>query len=510
MSVKVTEKLNTKDTFFINKALEIGVNVSNKVAYVRTNRDELSRLTNVSTKTITRKLKKFGDIGLVSVEHKTGINGGVIIKLNPDKFYFSNMESMLVNPTKSDIKLVNSVFNKYNRSKGLRRTKSEMQEYNELKKTFNNKVKSYNEKLINNYISMKPIDWSFFSETDSSEEYFKIWLLSRAYDSFVKAYEKLYTDAYAKYNGSGFRYGFKNPRHPMYYRSLQGAFIESYNFKSFRKILEFSSDKNINPIVAMGKVFERYAYTHFTFNRNPKVPVPNQIIDKNGKNAIEQAIINQRMTNRFRHGLTTDFLNSPEIMSVYNTYNDYTRGFNPSPIDERIATNFGKNSLYHYYNLMMKNVESELEDNELELLNFYIREQLGIMLDNQSVELLQSEVGALTLRETVPKLLSIAAEDTSIDVIGILQQHLGKHGSNYNKDMNGKWMSNAIWTELNSTNIARETRRVYYQSTGNWFSISEMQKILPKINKYLPTSKTGMLDRDKVMSDYWHYFYFVV
>lgn len=503
MPITTTEKLNTKDTFFINKALGIGVKFIKDVAYIKTTREALAEVTKVTPKTITRKLSKFGDIGLVSVEHKTGNNGGIIIKLNPDKFNFEDQESILVNPTKKDITLADKLFSKYNRNKGIRRTKLEVKEYNENKRLMTEKSKRDNSILINEYAGKKAIDWDFFSRTSNPDKYLEVWMVSRAYDSFVKAYEKLYVDSYNDYDNQGFRYGIQAPKHPYHYRSLQGAFIDSYNFKSFYKLIEYAKSIKVNPIVAMGKVFERYAYTHYTYKRYARVPVPNQLVDKNGKRIIHESLVNQRMSNRMYGGMTTNLLNNPELLAVYNLYNKLTDNVQEDSIIDKIVHNFGHGSLYHYYNTMLLNVSSLLSEDELKAVKFYMEEQVNMMLDNRSVYLTQTEVGAMTMRISIPKLLAKIDElGVEVNSLAVIQENIGAYDiapSNTNME----FISNAVWSEIKTANnIAREVYRVFKQKSEDWYSFSYLQKVLHKVAKYIPTTSTGMINRDIVMNNY--------
>lgn len=503
MTISVKQKLNTKDTFFINKTIGLGVKFINDIAYVKTTREALSGVTKVTPKTITRKLSKFGKLGLISIEHKTGVNGGIIIKLNPDEFNFENQESMLANPTETDIKLADKLFSKYTRSKGIRRTKLEIKEYNDNKRRLTERAKLDNNLLINEYAGKKALDWEFFSRTANPDEYLQIWIISRAYDSFVKSYEKKFVDSYNEYIGSGFRYGFKSPKHPYHYRSLQGAFIDSYNFKSFKKLVEMSKEMGVNPIVAMGKVFERYSYTHYTYKKYAHVPVPNQIVDKNGKRIIEESRINQRMSNRLYEGMTTDFLNNPETLAVYNLYNNVVDGSVDRSVTEKIISNFGRGSLYHYYNQVILNVKSVLSEEEVRAVKFYIEEQVNMMTDNRSLYLTQTEVGSLTLRLAIPKLLNKIDElGLEVNALSVAQENIGAYGIKPS-NTNMEFMYKSIWAEVKTANnIAREVYRIYKQSTGEWYSITTLQNVLHKVAKYIPTTSTGMLNRDIVMNNY--------
>lgn len=503
MSITTSEKLNTKDTFFINKAISLGVKFFKDVAYIKTTREALSEVTRVTPKTITRKLSKFGDIGLVSVEHKTGSNGGIIIKLNPDKFSFEDQESMLVNPTKSDIKLADKLFSKYSRTKGIRRTKLEIKEYNDIKRKLTERAKQDNNILINEYAGIKAIDWDFFSRTADPDKYLQVWLLSRAYDSFVKSYEKLFVDSYNDYDGKGFRYGMRTPKHPYHYRSLQGAFIYSYNFKSFMKLIEYANSIKSNPIIVMGKVFERYAYTHYTYKKYAHVPIPNQLVDKNGRRIVEESLSNQRMSNRMYEGMTTDFLNNPELLALYNLYTSVVNPIEHVDINDKIIRNFGHGSLYHYYNTMMLNVSSILDEEELKVVKFYMSEQVNMMTDNRSVYLTQTEVGAMTMRTSIPKLLSkIRESGVEVNALAVIQENIGAVGIKPS-NTNMEFISNAVWSEIKTgNNIAREAYRIVGQSIGNWYPIAKMQKVLHKVSKYIPTTSTGMLNRKVVMNNY--------
>jgi len=495
-SVTLKENISPRDTFLVNSILGLGVTVQNHVAYVKTTRKELAREAKVSTKTITRKIQKFGDVGLISFEHKLGAKGGIIIKLNPDKFSFGDLKSPLTNPTKSETRLIDRLFPVYKRTKAIRRTKSEMAEYNQLRSKFSKRVKDANNEIINNYLDKKDLDWSFFDGIGDEGHSYQVWLLSRAYDAMVSTYEKQYVDDYNDPDNHQL-YGYAKRKHGSNYRSLDGAFIGSYNYKSFERLIEFSDSIGFNPVIVMGKVFERYVYTHKMYNRKAKIPVPNQLIDKNGTRIVKEAIENQKKVNKFNGTLSTDFKNSPELMAIYKVYTNYAYHKETKPVStlSMIKNDFGTGSLYHYYTQAMYNVNTILTDDEVRAVDFYLRQQIGMMVDHQATVAISSEVPSLSIR-----IASEQLPDSSKDELTeLITTSMGALSGG---KLQFPWFENAIETVLSGHNIAQETYRVEFERYGMFYSIQKIASALNKVKNYVPVSPVGSLIRKDVLTGF--------
>lgn len=494
--VTLKENISPRDTFLVNSILGLGVTVQNHVAYVKTTRKELAREANVSTKTITRKIQKFGDVGLISFEHKMGAKGGLIIKLNPDKFHFGDLKSPLTNPTKGETRLIDRLFPSYQRTKAIRRTKTEMAEYNQLRSKFTKKVLDANNTLLNEYIGKKDLNWEFFNGMEDNGHSYQVWLLSRAYDAMVSAYEKQYVDDYNDPDNHQL-YGYPKRKHGINYRSLDGAFIGSYNYKSFERLITFSDEIGYNPVIVMGKVFERYVYTHKMYNRKAKIPVPNQLIDKNGTRIVKESIENQKKANKFNGTLSTDFKNSPELMAVYKVYTNYSYHKETSPIStlSLIKNNFGMESLYHYYTQAIYNISSILTDQETRAVDFYLRQQVGLMIDHQATVAISAEIPSLSIRIASEQLPDSSKEELT----NLISTSMGSVSGGKSQS---KWFENAIETVLSGRNIAQETYRIEFERYGLFYSVQDIAAALNKVKDYIPVSPVGSLIRKNVLTGF--------
>lgn len=490
-TVEVNTQLNTRDAFLMRQLLGLGVSVQNHVAYVKTTRAELARTAKVSTKTITRKIQYFGDVGLISFEHKKGAKGGLIIKLNPNKFTFDNLKSPLTDPTVQETKLVNRLFPSYNKPKAIRRTKTEMKEFRDLKKSFTRDIANANDILINDYIGKKDIDWDLFSRTENTEHNYQVWLLSRAYDAMVFTYEKMYVDEY-KDPENGHLYGYEKSKHNKGYRSLNGAFFGSYNFKSFERLIDFSNSIKQNPILVMGKVFERYSYTHHMYNKKAKIPVPNQLVDKNGRRIVHEAIVNQKSANKFYGTISTDFKDNPELVLAFTMYENFVKHNEPVSTLSLINNSFGQGPLYHFYTQMIYNVSQELEDDKVRAIDFYMREQVKMMIDKTASTMVVSNTAKLAI--------NLANEKIDSDLLPYaVTQNMGSLTPDEYEE---KWVSNAIETILTDSQTMTEPYIVENQRNNLYYTVPEVSDALKQANKYIPIAPSGMLKRTSILEKF--------
>ena len=494
--VTLKENISSRDTFLVNSLLKLGVSVQSHVAYIKTTRKELAREAKVSTKTITRKLQKYGDIGLISFEHKTGAKGGLIIKLNPDKFNFENMNSPLTNPTKKNISLLNKLFPAYNKKSAIRRTKSEMAIYREERSKFNKLVTDANNLLISDYIDKKDLDWEFFNSIGDNEHTYQVWLLSRAYDSMVNIYEKMYVNDFNEPGNDGV-FGYAKPRHKKGYRSLDGAFVGSYNYKSFERLINFATELNQNPILVMSKVFERYAYTHHMYNRKATIPVPNQLIDKNGKRIVNEAISNQKKVNKFNGTMSTDFMDSPEMMATYQIYTNYAFNHSVKPASTLriIHDNFGDTSIYHYYTQLIYNLSNVMSDKEVRAVDFYIRQQVLSMVDNRATTILTSNVANMAIKMVYDEF----GDGNVENIVPLITQEMGSIEKTKSQS---KWVNNAIEVILSGVNLAEEVYRIEFQRHGMFYTATEIADALNKAVSYVPVSASGMIKRAEILTGF--------
>lgn len=480
------EYISPKDIFIINKILGLGISVQNHVAYVKTTRNDIARETKVSLKTVTRKLQQYGDLSLISFEKKLGAKGGLIIKLNPEKFNFTGVKSALTNPTKKETKLVNRLFPSYNKKVAIRRTKTEMAEYRELKRTMSNKTEKANNLLITEYIGKKDIDWDFFRTIDDSEHVYKVWLLSRVYDSMVDTYEKYYTEEYHNVD-NGYAIGYEKEKHSAGYKSLNGAFIGSYNFKAFERLIEFSNEVKMSPAVIMSKVFERYRYTHVMYNKKAKIPVPNQLVDKNGKRIFKEALFNQRATGRFNGTLAIDMGYNPELAQVFSIYEQVSKEMPYQTTNQFLYEKEGLSSAYHYYNQVMFNISQEgASYEEARVIDFYIHEQYKIKHTRIPSVAIGTEIGNYVVE--MVKEQGYELEDNAI--ARTVADAFGTEISSENRDIN--WYKK-LGTYANKKGIALEVTRVDNQRQGHSYTMAQIAQVVDKYQKYFPVSKSGML-----------------
>lgn len=485
-SVILNQKLNPRDEFMINKILGLGVKVQNHVAYIKTTRAEISRETKVSTKTVTRKLQQFGDVSLISFEHKLGAKGGLVIKLNPDRFNFGELKSPLTNPTKKETSLINRLFPKYRRTKAIRRTKTEMKEYNALKRTFSNEVKKANELLISEYIDKKDLDWEFFESIPNTNHVYKVWLISRIYDAMVDSYEKFYTQAFSDPDNDGV-IGYEKERHFKSYKSLNGAFVGSYNYRSFERLLSYSEEVGVEPAVIMAKVFERYRYTHITYSRPAKIPVPNQIIDKNGKRILSEAIANQKSAKRFYGTLSIDMNNSPELLSVYLAYRNFVKGTEYKTTNCYIYDTEGLSSSFHYYNQVMYNLgQLGATEYECRVVDFYLREQFKMHNSYNASTAIASEAANYAINKVIDYGIDSNNNDDIYGLARGLGYQLGKDSPNL------EWYRNLL-VYANKKEIAQEVNRIENMRLGHFYSLQEITEVLSKYKGLFPISPSGML-----------------
>ncbi len=499
--VQVLDKsLNAKDTFFLNRILDLGVSVEENVAYIKTNREIISRKVGINIKTVTRRLSHLGNIRIISVEKKLGKNGGYVIKLNPDKFNFPEKGSVLKSPDASFVKLVDKLYTKKSRNFGVRRTKSEMSAFREEQRQMSYAERQENKILTNEYKN-KPIDWNFFSRTSNPELNLRLWVISRAYDAYVRAYENKYETSYKRKEHIGtFYYGKSRKSHNDSYRSLRDGFIGTRNYKSFKKLMDFSEQVNENPIVLMGKVFERYAYNHYSYQHPARIPVPNQVTDVKGLSVIKQSLSNQKETNRHRMGASTDFLSSVELISINRMYLNIntTKPINYMLELERTPEMM---SLRHYYNQLMFNARSLLSEKDLNILKYYINEQVRLMVGRTGISHVSSEIATVYFEELKPyiedAITNKHVNDTFIqlsDVMGNYSQ--GSSGSN------AYMLASAYKANKNGNNIARRVRAVLLQRSGSYYTVHEVMGVISKIPNLLPLTKIGMLDRKIVFTSY--------
>lgn len=493
------KSLNAKDTFFLNKILGLGVDVENNVAYIKTNRDIISRKIGVNIKTVTRRLSHLGDIGFINVEKKLGKNGGYVIKLNPDKFNFPNDDSVLKNPTTSFIKLVDKLYTKKNRNKGVRRTRSEMAIIRDEQSRMSELQRKENSILINEY-SSKPIDWNFFSKTSNPDRNLRIWVISRAYDAYVRAYENKYERSYKQKEHIGsFYYGKGKKSHADYYHSLRDGFIGSRNYNSFNKLLEFSDELNENPIVLMGKVFERYAFNHYSYQHPARIPVPNQIVDVKGISVIRSSLKNQKETNRYRMGASTDFIGSAELISINRMYLDIdSESYDYS---KELSGSSELISLSHYYSQLMFNASSILDKHEIKVLHYYMNEQLRLILGRTGISHVSSEIATVYFEELKPFIDNAIENHTLNELFRELSRLMGNYSDNYTGN-SSYMMASAYRANINGNNIARRVRAVLLQRNDSYYTIHDVMEVVSKVGTLLPLTKIGMLDRNVVFNQY--------
>ena len=499
--VQVLEKsLDAKDTFFLNSILDLGVSIEENIAYIKTNRELIARKVGVNIKTVTRRLTHLGKIDVVSVEKKLGKNGGYVIKLNPDKFNFPDDDSILKLPDASFTKLVDKLYVKKPRNMGIRRTKSEMAIYKEEQRQMSYNQRQENKILTQDYAT-KPIDWKFFEGTSNPELNLKLWVISRAYDAYVRAYENKYESSYKRKEHIGtFYYGKSRKSHTDSYHSLKDGFIGSRNYNSFNKLLELSVDLNENPIVLMGKVFERYAYNHYSYQHPARIPVPNQVIDVKGISVIKQSLSNQKDTNRHRMGASTDFLGSAELISINrlylsmdkNTYTDYI---------EELDNTSEMLSLKHYYNQLIFNARSLLNSHDIDVLKYYINEQVRMIVGRTGITHVSSEISTVYFEELKPYIDDAIKNHHINDTFVQLADKMGNYSSG-SSGKNAYMLASAYKANKNGNNIARRVRSVLLQRAGNYYSIHEVISVINKIPNLLPLTKIGMLDRNVVFNNY--------
>lgn len=489
-NVTLEQKMTPKDTFLINQILGLGVSVQDHVAYVKTTRAELARETKVSTKTVTRKLQQFGELELISFSHKKGHKGGLVIELNPERFRFDTLKSPLTNPTKKETNLVNRLFPAYNRKRGIRRTKTEMAEYRETLKTLSKQMVDANNVLEQDYIGKKDLDWAFFERLPMSNEAYQIWLLSRVYDAMVEAFEGKYLELFAE--GEGF--GYQKRRHSATYRSLDGMFIGSNNYKSFQRLIEYGAEEKMNPVIIMNRVFDRYLYTHETYGRKATIPVPNQLIDKNGKRIYKEALANLKETKlRFQNTLPLRFHDNAELFSAYETYTAFATGegsqqFSTSrniinaqqKVDQRL----------HFYSQAMFNIRQQgATEAELGAIDFYLNEQFQIAVDWTGGMMASSQVGNLAIKGALDFLgtTELSYEDASTIAIG----------SGFDEDrlqpMTVARIQSIAKSLERNQGIAQEVSHIENQRWGIYYSITEIRSALTKFRKYIPVGELGML-----------------
>lgn len=489
-NVTLEQDLKPKDAFLINQILGLGVSVQNHVAYVKTTRADLARETKVSTKTITRKLQQFGDLDLISFSHKKGHKGGLVIELNPDKFNFQDLKSPLTNPTKKQTSLVNRLFPAYDRKRGIRRSKHEMAEYRETLKTLSKQMVDANNILEKEYIGKKDLDWDFFKQLPMSNEAYQIWLLSRVYDAMVEAFEGKYLELYAE--GEGF--GYAKRRHAATYKSLDGMFMGSNNYKSFKRLIAYGEEVKMNPVVIMNRVFDRYLYTHETYGRKAQIPVPNQIIDKNGKRIYEEALANLKETKlRFQNTLPLRFHNNAELFSAYSTYTNYVNGTgsqNFSTTRNLINAQYKVDQRLHFYNTAMFNIRQQgATEDEIGAIDFYLNEQFQASVDWTAGTFAGSQVGNLAIKGALDFLDKKELSRDDAYTIAI--------GSGFNpdrlQDMTISRIQSIAASMERNIGIAKEMSRIENQRWGIYYSIADIRSALTKFSKYIPVGELGML-----------------
>lgn len=492
--------LNARDTFFLNKVVGIGVDYTDNIAYVKTTREYLSKKIGVNIRTITRRLNHLGEIGYVNVESKSGKNGGYVIKLNPEKFSFPVDDSLLKNPTKTFTTLIDKLYYKKPRNKGIRRTRAEMDQLRREQELMTSQQRSEN-KILNTKYTIKPLDWDFFSNTSDPDTNFRVWVISRAYDAFVKAYEHKYEVSYRNKEHIGtFYYGKGKKSHSNAYKSLKDGFIGSRNFNAFKKLLDLSKELNENPIVLMGKVFERYSFNHYRYQHPARIPVPNQIMDKKGVDVIKSSLRNQKEVNRFRMGASTDFLNNVEIIAINREYLSIDN-FKTIDYNEELTGDKQLLSLKHYYNQLMFNAKSRLNHKDLKVLDYFMREQIELIIGNTGVSHVISEYATLAFETLKPYIDKSLKDGTINETFYDLANLMG----NYDKKATGNstvMLSSAYVANKNGSNIARRVHAIIKQRQGDYYSVHQVIKVIQKVPDLLPLTKSGLIDRKVVLNKY--------
>lgn len=493
--------LSARDTFFLNKIVGLGVDYTDNIAYVKTTREYLSKKIGVNIRTITRRLNHLGEVGYVNVESKLGKNGGYIIKLNPDKFSFPIDDSLLKNPTKTFTNLVDKLYHKKSRNRGVRRTKTEMDQLRREQERMTSQQRSENKMLETKYL-MKPLDWDFFASTSEPDTNFRVWVISRAYDAFVKAYEHKYEVSYRNKEHVGtFYYGKGKKSHSNSYKSLKDGFIGSRNFDAFKKLLDLSRDLNENPIVLMGKVFERYSFNHYSYQHPARIPVPNQVMDKKGVDVIMSSLKNQKEMNRFRMGASTDFLNNAEIIAINREYLSIDNS-QDTDYNEELTGDKQLLSLKHYYNQLMFNAKSRLNKSELKVLDYFMREQIDLIIGKTGISHVLSEYATVAFETLKPYIDKSLEEGTINQTFYDLANLMG----NYESKATGNatvMLSSAYVANKNGYNIARRVHAIIKQRQGDYYTIHEVMKVIQKVPDLLSLTKSGLLDRKVVLIEYW-------
>lgn len=492
--------LNAKDTFYLNKILGLGYEVLDNVAYIKIKRNELANALGVNSKTITRKLQQFGEVGYVKVDKKRGRNGGYVLQLNPDKFNFPADDSNLKKPTKNIVNMVEKLYKRKDRVQGVRRTQEEMALYRKEQERMSEEQRQANKLLMTDY-RFKAVDWNFFSQTSEPERNFRIWVISRAYDTYVKMYEDKYVQSYkAKEHVGQFYYGIPRRRHSKTYHSLTGEFIGNRNFKSFSKLLDYAEEINENPIVLMGKVFERYAFNHYSYEHKPKVPVPNQVVDKNGIRVIETSLKNQKETNRNRMRASTDFMGNVELISINREYLEFG---NKSIKDyiQVLGDTSETRSFRNFYNQLMFNVKDKLTLPEQHTLRYFMNEQARMLVGRTGVTHVSSELGSVYFDMLKKNFKQSVDTNTVNEFFSQLADLMGNYETG-SAGMGAFSMASAYKANEDWNNNARKVRTIILQRYNMYSRVSEVMAVIEKIATYLPLTKLGMLKRDIVLKNY--------
>ena len=464
-----------------------------------------------SLKTVTRNLQQMEQQKLITFESRTGQKGGIVIKFNPEKFDFPQVDNPLSNPTKSDEQLINSLLPKKPAYKptGKRRTAREMGLYRAQILLGKDKESQYNKYLQGQ--AFTGMNWDFFEKTDNPKDNYRAWIVGQIFTAYVNAYNDYYFRMRQKQVKDGVpradQRGFWIK--PPLYDCLKTEFFGTRNWTYAKKLANYCKVNHRNPVSFIGSVFSWYEFNHLNFNTKHPVPQFSTTTSAKGIEIYLKARHNQMDNVIGTKDVPYDskgWQSITALKSIWNNIDSGVKTIHTQTLDKYLESKDKRVLPYvNFYNDTLKNAKEMLSDDELGTLKYFLRVQLGIVFGTLpsyvSLGIPEVEVSLIKAKDMLkghPNLLMKGIEhlthsfsfDPTISEYWTAEDYKQKQI----EDVGNMYAS--LFCEDRS--ITRQVTQVDLQKNSQYVNMHTVLAVVKKAQKLLPLNSLGMLDRNTI------------